>query len=405
MRSNPRLLFASYHAYLDHSSGAALATRDLFEDLTAHGWGCRVVCGPALDYHDGRGPEGVLHEYRIQHQIEHCAPSSGVRYKLFHYMLDGVPVSQYRPDGFVAHRAATQDEGVPFLDVITRACERFRPDVVLTYGGLPFAQHLIRRVKRAGAKVVFCLHNCEYRDPELVGEADALWVPSAFAQSAYQERVGLDSSVVPWPWDRTRAQAERVIGRYVTFVNPIPVKGVSWVARIAADLYSRRPEIPFLVVEGRGGFGWLQQVPLDLSGVKNLHGMASTPRPKEFYAQSRVVLMPSLWEETFGRVAAEALGNGIPVLATRRGALPETLGGAGFLFDVPERYTDPARLMDVPSSTEAAPWVETIERLWDDEAFYGAHQNRARERARAWEPDRLRGDVEAFFRRVARPAP
>lgn len=60
MPDNPRLLFASYHAYLDQSSGAALSTRDLFEDLAAHGWECRVACGPKLDYEDGRGPADAL---------------------------------------------------------------------------------------------------------------------------------------------------------------------------------------------------------------------------------------------------------------------------------------------------------------------------------------------------------
>jgi glycosyltransferase involved in cell wall biosynthesis len=144
---------------------------------------------------------------------------------------------------------------------------------------------------------------------------------------------------------------------------------------------------------------WLRRLPINLSGLKNLHGMRSTPYPKEFYAQSRLVLMPSLWEETFGRVPAEAMANGIPVLASRRGALPETLGGAGFLFDIPERYT--TQMMEVPGAADVAGWVETIERLWDDPVLYAEQRTKARERARAWEPEHLRPAAEAFFRRVA----
>ena len=78
--------------------------------------------------------------------------------------------------------------------------------------------------------------------------------------------------------------------------------------------------------------------------------MANTPDPRDFYRVSRVVLMPSLWRESLGRVAVEAMANGIPVLASDRGALPETLGDAGFVLTIPERYTasslgraDPAR--------------------------------------------------------------
>jgi glycosyltransferase involved in cell wall biosynthesis len=290
---------------------------------------------------------------------------------------------------------------VPFLDVISRACELFQPTVVLTYGGLPFGPHLINRVRRAGKRVVFCLHNFDYPDPDLLRAADALWTPSEFARATYRGRIGVEAEAVSWPWDRVRAVGEPAAGRFVTFVNPVPAKGVAWVARIAAEMFRRRPEIPFLVVEGRGGADWPRRLSIDLSGLKNLSGMRSTPRPREFYAQSRIVLMPSLWGESFGRVAAEALANGIPVLASRRGALPETLGGAGVLFDIPARYTEPARMAEVPTPEEVAGWVETIERIWGDDVCHAEHRMRALDRANVWEPDRLRAGVEAFFRRVA----
>ena len=89
-------------------------------------------------------------------------------------------------------------------------------------------------------------------------------------------------------------------------------------ARIAEQLGARRPDIPLLVVEGRGGADWLGQVRLDLSHLKNLHVMANTPDPRDFYRVSRIILMPSLCRESFGRIAAEAQINGIPVLASNR---------------------------------------------------------------------------------------
>ena len=45
-----RLLFASIHCYLDPSSGAALATRELLELLAARGWDCRALTCGILDY-------------------------------------------------------------------------------------------------------------------------------------------------------------------------------------------------------------------------------------------------------------------------------------------------------------------------------------------------------------------
>lgn len=65
----------------------------------------------------------------------------------------------------------------------------------------------------------------------------------------------------------------------------------------------------------------------------------------------------------------------------------------------PDRYTTES--LEPPSAEDVAGWVETLERLWDDEAFYQEQRGRCFERARAWEPVQLRGEAEAFFRRVA----
>jgi hypothetical protein len=45
-----RILFSSIHCYLDPSSGAALATRELLELLAARGTDCRVLTAGVLDY-------------------------------------------------------------------------------------------------------------------------------------------------------------------------------------------------------------------------------------------------------------------------------------------------------------------------------------------------------------------
>ncbi|MEI6414676.1 MAG: glycosyltransferase [Pseudomonadota bacterium] len=47
--------------------------------------------------------------------------------------------------------------------------------------------------------------------------------------------------------------------------------------------------------------------------------------PARLYQGVRLMLVPSQVAEAYGRVAAEALGHGVPVLASRIGGLPETL--------------------------------------------------------------------------------
>jgi hypothetical protein len=50
MSASRRLLFASVHSFLDPSSGAALATRDVLELLATRGWDCRAHGCGVLDY-------------------------------------------------------------------------------------------------------------------------------------------------------------------------------------------------------------------------------------------------------------------------------------------------------------------------------------------------------------------
>ncbi len=78
---------------------------------------------------------------------------------------------------------------------------------------------------------------------------------------------------------------------------------------------------------------------------------------------TKVLVMPSLMENA-GLVAMEAMLNGIPVLGSNRGALPETIGADGLLLEIPARYTQQSP--EIPTAEEVKPWVETVVRLWDD---------------------------------------
>jgi glycosyltransferase involved in cell wall biosynthesis len=55
----------------------------------------------------------------------------------------------------------------------------------------------------------------------------------------------------------------------------------------------------------------------------------------EIYSQIDITIVPSLWHEPFARVVIESYSYGIPVLASRRGGIPENVieGITGFLFE------------------------------------------------------------------------
>jgi glycosyltransferase involved in cell wall biosynthesis len=394
-----RLLFASVHGYLDPSSGAALATRDILELLAARGVDCRALCCGLLDYEHETPPGAVLDPLGVPYDRAAAALAGGGSADVIDLTLGGVRVTLLPTASSRADRAPNAAESRAFLDLADQVLARFRPQVVLTYGGHPANLALMARARRRGAAVVFHLHNFAYDDRAAFADAAAVLVPSEYARRFYARRLGLESTAIPYPLRAEWVVAADPEPRYLTFVNPQPAKGLTVFARLASELDRRRPDIPLLVVEGRGAALNLAEAGLDLSGLTNLHRMANTPDPRQFYRVSRAVAVPSLWRETFGRVAAEALANGLPVLASDRGALPSTLGEAGFVFTLPERCTPYGRA--VPTAREVAPWLAAVERLWDDPGFEASHRGRAREASRRWDDGAIAGLYQDFFAGVA----
>jgi glycosyltransferase involved in cell wall biosynthesis len=393
-----RLLFASIHSYVDPSSGAALATRELLELLAARGWDCRVLCCGILDYQRDTPLEEVLANLELPARRAAGALSRGGAAEVFDLEVEGVRVTLLPTASSRGDKSPTARERAQFLDLAEQIYDRFRPNVLLIYGGHPACLELMRQARARNVPVVFHLHNFAYQDPRGFADVSAVIFPSEYSRRHYQARMGLDGEVIPDPVRLDRVIVSEPEPKYVTFINPQPDKGMTVFARIALELNRRRQDIPLLVVEGRAASSGLGSLPVDLSGLANLNRMANTPDPRDFYKVSRVVLMPSLWRESLGRVAIEAMANGIPVIASDRGALPETMGDAGFVFTIPDRYTPTST--DIPTAQEVAPWIATIERLWDGPEFESRHRALAKAEARRWDPDLLAERFHAFFEQV-----
>ena len=93
---------------------------------------------------------------------------------------------------------------------------------------------------------------------------------------------------------------------------------------------------------------------------------------------------------------------GIPVLVGNRGALPETVGDAGLVVDIPEVYQPDST--QVPRADDISPWVETIIRLWDDSSLRRQVGERCTAHSQRWHPSRTVPIYEEFFRHL-RPQP
>ena len=293
------------------------------------------------------------------------------------------------------HGRQRPEEVGAVLEFFRKYLEVLEPDVMLTYGGDPVTVGMIDLARRRGIPVVFAIHNLGYRKAPPLTDVDARIVASEFARRHYRDNVGLDCHALPNPVDWDRVRVEDRNPRFVTFVNPAPEKGAGPFVRIAHELGRRRPDIPFLVVESRGTQGTLAACGLGRDEPVNVQVMPHTTDPRRFYALTRIALLPSLCPENQPLVAVEAMINGIPVIGSDRGGIPEALGECGFVLPLPGRLTPAGQV--VPDAAEVAPWVEAIARLWDDQALYEEHSARARREALRWHPDRVRPLYAGFF--------
>lgn len=195
------------------------------------------------------------------------------------------------------------------------------------------------------------------------------------------DKLGLVSTPLEPPIDWSAPSESRA---FVTFVNPSMHKGLYLFARLADMLGARRPDVPILVVQSGHTAGYLNGIPrIDFSKYPQIMAAPPVPLPADYFALTRVLVVPSVWEEPFGRVAAEAMINAIRPLVSNRGSLPHVVGGdfgeggGGRVLPIPGWMT--STTTKVPSASEIEPWYDAVCQLWDDAALYRRVAARARE--------------------------
>ncbi len=151
---NGRLLFASIHCYLDPSSGAALATRELLELLAARGWDCRALTCGILDYQRETSLDELLTVLELAGPARRLSASLGHAgaAEVVNLTLDGVRVTVMPTASSRAERRPNPLDGERFLELAGQVLDRFRPDVMLTYGGHAVSLELMRRTAPAARR-------------------------------------------------------------------------------------------------------------------------------------------------------------------------------------------------------------------------------------------------------------
>jgi glycosyltransferase involved in cell wall biosynthesis len=156
--------------------------------------------------------------------------------------------------------------------------------------------------------------------------------------------------------------------RFITMFNPIRDKG----GHIFKEVAKSMPDKQFAVVPGWHSLrtldgSWDRAIIKYLLESQNEGGSSWVPEDITFeevaniFAVTRLLLVPSQYEETLARVAIEAYANGIPVIGSKIEGLQEHVRRAGYLI---EDYSNPDA------------WVSAI-RLMEDETNYFQYSEKA----------------------------
>ena len=89
-------------------------------------------------------------------------------------------------------------------------------------------------------------------------------------------------------------------------------------------------------------------------------GEADAATKRELLSHARALLLPLRWHEPFGMVMVEAMACGTPVVALRRGSVPEVVahGRTGLVVDAVEDLPDALRAVDAVLPADCRRWAE-----------------------------------------------
>ncbi|MDY7095954.1 MAG: amino acid adenylation domain-containing protein, partial [Acidobacteriota bacterium] len=358
-----RLLLIQNMVYAPSHGGANKANRRLLEELAARGHECRAVA-PALGSHGAETLEDQRREL-AQRGIEVAEAEAGLKLR-----TAGVTVTALVD----RHRLA---------EVAAGCIEDFAPQLVLVTSEDPGQELLAAASRRAPGRVVYLVHTPLYlpfgpegyvqsaRGTELIRAAAAVITVSHWVRRYIERWSGVRARVLAFPVYPPPPVPRR--GSFdsgaVTLVNPCAYKGLP----IFLELARRFPETPFLGVETWGTTTEDRRL---MARLPNLRLRGAADEIGEIFAETRVLLMPSLFLEAFGLLAVEAMLHGLPVLASASGGLPEAKLGVDYVLPVRtiENYSQRFDEREFPLAAvppqNLEPWAAALEAVLTDRRRY-----------------------------------
>lgn len=314
-------IVASVHLYPpDHNCGAEWMLHFMLKDLQSKGHNVRVLL------HDAN-------KYKVRNN----------------YVFDGIDV--FPPNANV-------------IDGIMRWA-----DAIFTH--LDYTRWTIHTAKMYKKPVFHLIHN-SHPYPEIIDAEkkqhiiyNSLWLKELL-------NYNFSNFIVTPPVDYNYYDLgnEPEKSEYITLINLNENKG----GKIFGEIARAMPHKSFLGVFG----SYDEQMTQDL---QNVTYVPNSPDIKQWYAKTRILLMPSKYE-SWGRTATEAMCSGIPVICTDTPGLKENCDKAGIY---------------IKDRNDVKAWVEAITKL-DDKKAYSWASRKAKARSREFDTRKTLDEFETWFR-------
>lgn len=134
-------------------------------------------------------------------------------------------------------------------------------------------------------------------------------------------------------------------GNYLLFVGRLhPEKGVAEAVEVARQT----GEELFILGPPVTGEYWNKKIKPYLNEKIQHIGVVSRHKLYEYYGNAKATLVPIQWEEPFGLVMIESMATGTPVIAFRKGSVPEVMadGKTGFIVETTEEMAEATKKID-----------------------------------------------------------